>query len=618
MFSKAFCTLALAAAAQAAIVDVYYNITYATANPDGMFERKVVGVNGTWPPPPLIVNVNDTVRVTAHNGLGDQNIGLHHHGMFFNTTSHYDGAPAITQCGTPPGATITYEIPVDTQWGTYWWHSHVGRQYVDGLRAPFLIHNTNETHKYDDEYTVILGDWYHEQQEVLIKQFLSVYNPTGAEPVPNSALVYWMHNGTYLDGFSNVTVPFEAGKTYRIRVINTSAFAMFWTWIDGHQMRIIEADGTDTEEYETDIIGLGVAQRYSFLVTAKNDTSSNFAFHANFDSVMFDTVPDDLVINYTSTIQYAANAPLAPEETREYNRVPDELLVPSIVEIQQGPATKSIELGVYFDTFDNGQNRAAFNNITYVPPTTPSLYSALSMGTDANDVAIYGQQTHAYVLEKGDIVDLQVINWDANTHPFHLHGHKVQLVRVAMDVASNDTSLNPPHTEGAANPMRRDTVVVPAGGAYNLRFVADNPGAWVFHCHIEWHFEAGLAVVFIEAPTVAQETTKVPQYMLDQCTAQGISPTGNAVGKNSTTNLSGEATGPKPQVNGWRPRAIGALAGTILAALFGMGAVVWYAFGGQLDHEDLEDEVRRELEAKKDGGLIKRNVKKAFNSSKST
>jgi iron transport multicopper oxidase len=30
------------------------------------------------------------------------------------------------------------------------------------------------------------------------------------------------------------------GKTYRLRVVNTSAFAMFFFWIDGHDMRVIE------------------------------------------------------------------------------------------------------------------------------------------------------------------------------------------------------------------------------------------------------------------------------------------------------------------------------------------------------------------------------------------
>lgn len=33
----------------AAQVDLYWNITYATANPDGLFERTVIGVNNTWP-----------------------------------------------------------------------------------------------------------------------------------------------------------------------------------------------------------------------------------------------------------------------------------------------------------------------------------------------------------------------------------------------------------------------------------------------------------------------------------------------------------------------------------------------------------------------------------------
>ncbi|KAJ7926302.1 hypothetical protein B0H13DRAFT_1599644, partial [Mycena leptocephala] len=36
-------------------------------------------------------------------------------------------------------------------------------------------------------------------------------------------------------------------------------------------------------------------------------------------------------------------------------------------------------------------------------------------------------------------------------------------------------------------------------------FVADNPGTWFFHCHIEWHLDVGLAVQLIEAPLIAQK-----------------------------------------------------------------------------------------------------------------
>ena len=42
------------------------------------------------------------------------------------------------------------------------------------------------------------------------------------------------------------------------------------------------------------MISITAAQRYSVLVTARNDTSSNWAIHANMDTDMFDTVPSEL------------------------------------------------------------------------------------------------------------------------------------------------------------------------------------------------------------------------------------------------------------------------------------------------------------------------------------
>ncbi|KIJ55076.1 multicopper oxidase [Sphaerobolus stellatus SS14] len=49
------------------------------------------------------------------------------------------------------------------------------------------------------------------------------------------------------------------------------------------------------------------------------------------------------------------------------------------------------------------------------------------------------------------------------------------------------------------NPPVRDVIGV-GGGGVRIRFRADNPGPWFLHCHIDWHLEAGLAVVFAEAP----------------------------------------------------------------------------------------------------------------------
>ena len=73
----------------------------------------------------------------------------------------------------------------------------------------------------------------------------------------DSGLIYFNQNGSYLGpipgttstsgstvGFNeNATLPFQPGKTYRLRIVNTSAFAAFFFWIDGHEMSIIEVDG---------------------------------------------------------------------------------------------------------------------------------------------------------------------------------------------------------------------------------------------------------------------------------------------------------------------------------------------------------------------------------------
>ena len=48
-FLSAAIPLVFATVAKAAIVEHWWDITYTTANPDGLYERRVIGVNGTWP-----------------------------------------------------------------------------------------------------------------------------------------------------------------------------------------------------------------------------------------------------------------------------------------------------------------------------------------------------------------------------------------------------------------------------------------------------------------------------------------------------------------------------------------------------------------------------------------
>lgn len=130
--------------------------------------------------------------------------------------------------------------------------------------------------QYDEEIVLTLSDWYHDEMSGLMDSFISYANPTGAEPVPNSALM----NDT-----QNLTVAVQPGKTYLFHMANVGAFAGQYFWIEGHTMRVVEVDGVYTEAAEADMIYLTAAQRYSFLVTTKNDTGANFAMMGAMDTV---------------------------------------------------------------------------------------------------------------------------------------------------------------------------------------------------------------------------------------------------------------------------------------------------------------------------------------------
>ena len=45
------------------------------------------------------------------------------------------------------------------------------------------------------------------------------------------------------------------------------------------------------------------------------------------------------------------------------------------------------------------------------------------------------------------------------------------------------------------NPPIKDTVMVPDGGFTVIRFLADNPGYWLMHCHMSWHNHLGMGFV---------------------------------------------------------------------------------------------------------------------------
>ena len=116
-----------------------------------------------------------------------------------------------------------------------------------------------------------------------------------------------------------------------------------------------------------------------------------------------------------------------------------------------------------------------------------------------------------------------------SSHPIHLHGHSFYilhighgeyndngvLIRNSTDVVCNDNDCTAPSWRDGIQPsgvtniaetgnrikdnlIRKDTVIVPAGGYVVVAFQADNPGYWFLHCHIEVHQLEGMGVLIQE------------------------------------------------------------------------------------------------------------------------
>lgn len=383
----------------------------------------------------------------------------------------------------------------------------------------------------------------------------------------------------------NLQISVEPNKTYFIRIINMAAFAAQYFWIEGHTFRIIELDGVYHKPTEAEMIYVTAAQRYGILLTTKNDTTENFVINGAMDQDLFDKVPDGLNPNVTSYLVYNKAAPLPnATELREFEPFDDILLEPTDGEELWEDPSISYTIDVKMDNLKDGKNYAFFNDITFVRPKVPTLYSALTSGNLSTDPTVYGVNTHALVLKHNQVVEIVLNNHDPGKHPFHLHGHTFQVIARGVEESGdwNSEALVNGTVAFPKTPMRRDTLLVRPNGYFVIRFRSDNPGVWLFHCHIEWHVDSGLILTFVEAPLQLQQqlSGKIPEDHFDACRAQNMGIEGNAAGNTvDLLDTTGMNVPPGPLPEGFTPRGIVALTFSIVAGLLGVAVIVWYGLG---------------------------------------
>lgn len=585
--------LALAGSTQAATRVFNWTVSWVTADPSGNHPRKVLGINGQWPLPQVDVDKGDRVVVNLYNDLGNSTTSVHFHGLYQNGTNAMDGAAQINQCPIPPGSNFTYDFVVN-QNGTYWYHSHVEGQYPDGYRAPFIVHDKHAYFHdmYDEELTFTLSDWYNEVMDVLNDGFLNRYNPTGAEPVPE----YLIFNEAM-----DVSVPVKPNTTYLLHIMNIGALGNIYFWFEDHNFTIVEIDGVYVEPTNASVLFVTPAQRYTVLLKTKDTTDKNYAIVSVFDIGSFDTPEDCKTLNTTNWLEYNKSAPHkhfdVPYETSDDIVAFDDMsLLPADGFGLYPEPDIEFTLNISMNNLLDGVNYAFFNNITYTAPKVPSLYTILSAPEDLlSDPRIYGEFTHPLVLEHMQTVQIVINNNDPGTHPFHMHGHNFQVVS-RSEASDEDTPIpfDPKKdTKFPVVPMRRDTAHVNAMGNLVIRFVADNPGVWIFHCHVEWHLSQGLGVILVEAPHQARKREKVPKEHYDVCIAGNVPYQGNAAANTDDfLNLKGQNAQAPYLPEGFTAKGVFALIVSICSAFVGLYFIGRYGLG---DDEEAETKVAERI-----------------------
>ncbi|RDB26212.1 Laccase-1 [Hypsizygus marmoreus] len=479
--------LGLLPVALAATKSFTFNIVNAVVAPDG-FSRDAVTVNGKFPGPVVAVNKFDRVQIRTNNRLTDPDMrrstSIHWHGFFQARTSGMDGPSFVNQCPIPPNTTFLYDFDTAGQTGNFWYHSHLSTQYCDGLRGVFPVYDPKDPlrHLYDvdDASTIItLADWYHGLAPEAQKKFFT----SGTVPIPDSSLINGVgrYNGGPLVPFAIVNV--VRGKRYRFRVFSLSCRPFFTFSIDNHTFDVMEFDGIEHDPVPAQNFDIYAAQRVSIILNA-NQTVNNYWIRAfptggnPAGNPNFNPALSLAILRYKGAPAVeptTVNVPGKKLVEGDMHPIKEEL--PG--KLGSGPADVAIVLNIaqpnppFFD----------INGISYISPPVPVLLQLLSGAQTPQDLLPSEQ---VFLLPPNKLIEISVPGTGA--HPFHLHGHAFDLVRT-----SNSDVVN------YVNPPRRDVAAV-NGGNMTFRFFSENPGAWFLHCHIDWHLEAGLAVVFGEAP----------------------------------------------------------------------------------------------------------------------
>ncbi|CAI0415632.1 unnamed protein product [Linum tenue] len=366
---------------------------------------------------------------------------------------------------------------------------------------------------------MIVGEWWNANPVDVVREATR----TGA--APNISDAYTI-NGQPGDLYNcskqdTVVVPISSGETNLLRVVNSAMNQPLFFTIANHKFTVVGADASYVKPFTTSVLMLGPGQTTDVLISGDQTPGRYYMAARAYQSAQnapFDNTTTTAILEYSKSS--SAAKPIMPR-LPAFNDTPtvtafstsfrsrEKALVPAQVD-ENLFFTVGLGLNSCPPNFNKTQFTASMNNVSFSLPSNFSLLQAHKQG-------IRGVFTTDFpaapprVFDYTGNVSRSLFQPATGTKLYRLkYGSRVQVVLQGTSIVTPEN--HPIHLHG------RNTAAVPVGGWAVIRFVADNPGVWLMHCHLDVHITWGLAMAFLVEDGVGKlEAIEPPPEDLPIC-----------------------------------------------------------------------------------------------------
>ena len=327
-----------------------------------------------------------------------------------------------------PGASFTYEFTLKDA-GLFWFHPHV-RADLQVQRGLYgVLRVRGDDEPAADTERILVLDDLKLKDDGSVSEYLD----------DTSAMVGRQGKTLLVNGVVHPVLRLPASGVARLRIVNTANARYFRLGADGLQFVVAGTDGSRyAAPFETTEVLLVPGERVDLYVR----------------------VPASGEVELM-TLPY--------ERGHDTGKV-EALPLATLRSVQSGKAAAALPEGGA--------------TLERLAPVGTSFRIALREAREGEVVRFFVNDKQWPAVEtwqaSRDVQSFEVVNDSEMDHPFHLHGFFFQ-------VLSRDGVAEPP-----SRLVWKDTINVPAMSRFTAAVRFDEPGVWLYHCHILEHAEGGM------------------------------------------------------------------------------------------------------------------------------